>query len=134
MGINQTSQSKYYSKGRISPMNTSKSLYMDPFENDFYSLGVVLLEMLTLQPIESILEDVINDEVDAEYLRKLKKRGFEFEEGDSAMRLLSFVKGLLNPKEIQNLSGNRGGLNSLYHAFEESINYERLEKPHIQYN
>ena len=57
----------------IAPGNTSKSLYIDPFQNDFYSLGVILLEMLSLQPIEKIHEDIMNDQIDGGYLKKLRK-------------------------------------------------------------
>lgn len=42
-----------YAKGNL---QTNKSLKMDPLEMEFYSLGVMLLEMLTLQSVQHIDE------------------------------------------------------------------------------
>jgi hypothetical protein len=51
VGINLMSQNKFYSKSRLIMDNGSKSIQLDPMESDFYSLGVILLEMATLFPI-----------------------------------------------------------------------------------
>lgn len=36
-------------------------MFVDPKENDYFSLGVILLEMATLDPIEKIHSDIAND-------------------------------------------------------------------------
>jgi len=118
VNINPRSQNKYYSKSRLIEDNGSKSVFIDPKENDLYSLGVILLEMATLDPIEKIHGDIADNKIgEKDYFDRLRKG--ECREHFADSNLWKFMKALVNPKELNNVS-TLGGLNTLYHNYADS--------------
>lgn len=93
--------------------SANMSFAKDSFEGDLYSLGVIALEMITLESIETIYNNLMQEK-NIDSLSKMKDAVNYYGEA-----LLAFIKQLLRPRD---------NIKEVYHEFKDNPpEFEKFE-------